>query len=66
MAVDLDDGGIDCGVFYIRLVRTGIEQPLEDIGFDPVAVSLEDRVPLAELSRQVALGATAQSTAPLR
>src|SRR5512133_2015162 len=47
VAVDLDDGGINHGVFHVRLVAAGIEKPLEDIGFDPVAVALEGRVPLA-------------------
>ena len=48
MAVDLDDGGVDHGVFHIRLVRTGLEKPDEDIGFDPIPESLEHGVPVAE------------------
>ena len=48
MAVDLDDGCVDHGVFHVRFIRTGFEKPDEDVGFDPISVSLEDRVPLAE------------------
>jgi hypothetical protein len=54
VAVDLDDGGVDHGVFHVRFIRTGLKKPDEDIGFDPVAVPLEDRVPLAEELRKVA------------
>ncbi|MBY0318679.1 MAG: hypothetical protein K2X72_08155 [Reyranella sp.] len=46
--MDLDDGGIDHGAFHVRLVRAGLEKPDENIGFDPVAIALEHRVPLAE------------------
>jgi hypothetical protein len=51
--MDFDDGGIDHGVFHVRLVRTGLKQPDENIGFDPVAVALEDGVPVAEESRKI-------------
>jgi hypothetical protein len=33
--MDLDDGGIDHGVFHVGLVRAGFEKPSEKIGFDP-------------------------------
>src|SRR5580704_7372479 len=48
VAMDLDDCCIDNGVFHVRFIRTGLEKPHENVGFDPVAVSLEHRVPLAE------------------
>src|SRR4051794_24447137 len=57
MAVDLDDGGVDHGVFHVRLIRGGIEKPLENVGLDPVAIPLEDGVPMAEPGRQVTPGA---------
>ena len=54
MTVNLDDGGVDHGVFHVRFVRHSIEPPLEDVRRGPVAVTFEDRVPLAKQSRQVA------------
>jgi hypothetical protein len=54
MAVDLDDGCVDHGVLHVRLVRTGLEKSNENIAFDPIAVSLEDGVPVAEEDREVA------------
>jgi hypothetical protein len=48
VAVDLDDGCVDHGELHVRLVRTGLEKPNENIGFDPIAVSLEDGVPTSE------------------
>src|SRR4051794_40488736 len=38
VAVHLDDGGIDHGVFHVRLIRDRIEQPFENIGSHPVAI----------------------------
>jgi hypothetical protein len=52
--MDLDDGGIDHGVFHVRFVRAGLEKPNKNIGFDPSSVSREDAVPLSEEGRQVA------------
>jgi hypothetical protein len=46
--------GIDHGVFHVRFIRAGFEKPDENVGFDPIAVSLEDRVPPAEEFRQIA------------
>ena len=57
VAVRLDDGGIDHGVFHVRFIRDGIEQPFENIGSHPVAIPLEDGVPSAKRGRQVAPGA---------
>ena len=53
VAVDLDDGGVDHGVFHVRSVRTGLEKPDENPGFDPVAVTLENSVPVAEERRKI-------------
>jgi hypothetical protein len=54
VAVNLDDGGVDHGVFHVRFVRAGIEKPLEDIGFGPITVPLEHGISLAKGGRQVA------------
>lgn len=54
MAVDLDDGGVDHGVF--RLVRDGIKEPHQDIGFRPAAITFEHVFQLAEARRQIAPG----------
>lgn len=48
MAVDLDDGGINHDVFHVRFIRTGVEKLYETIGFDPIAVTLENGVPVSE------------------
>ena len=53
VAVDLDDGGIDHGLLHVRRLRTGLEKPHENIGFDPIAISLEDGVPVAEKGRYI-------------
>ncbi len=54
MTVDLDDGGIDHGVFHVRLIRAGLEQLHEDIRLAPVAEAPERRAPVPEMRRQVA------------
>jgi hypothetical protein len=48
MTVDLDDGGVDHGVFHVWVVRDGVEHPLEHIGFYPIAEAREGAVPVAE------------------
>jgi hypothetical protein len=55
--VNLDDRGVNHGVFHVRLLRAGLEKPNENVGFDPVAISLEHGVPLAEEGGQIAPGA---------
>jgi hypothetical protein len=50
----LDDGGVDHGVFHVRLIRGGIEKPFENIALHPVSKPLEDGVPGAELGWKVA------------
>src|SRR3954469_8807723 len=57
VAVDLDDGGVNHSVLHVRFSRGGIKKPLENIGFHPVAIPLEDGVPAPECGRQVAPGA---------
>jgi hypothetical protein len=58
VTVDLDDGGVDHGVFHIRLLRAGFEKPNENISLDPIPVSLEDSVPVAEKGRKISPGAS--------
>jgi hypothetical protein len=53
----LDDGGLDHGERNVRIIRRGLEKSLENIGFHPVAIALEDRVPFAEKLRKVTPGA---------
>jgi hypothetical protein len=52
MAMDLDDGGVDHGVFHVWRIRAGLENPGEDVCFNPVAVTLENSVPVAEGRRR--------------
>jgi hypothetical protein len=54
MAVDLDDGSINHGVLHVRFIRASLEKPNENIGFDPIAVSLENRVPAPEEGWKIA------------
>jgi hypothetical protein len=58
VAVDLDDGGIDHGVFvfHVVIVGDGVEQPPPDIRLYPVAEAREDAVPVAERGRQIPPG----------
>jgi len=53
VAMDLDDGGVDHGVFHIWRIGAGLEKPFENPRFDPVAVALENRVPVAEQRRKI-------------
>src|SRR5580693_2981751 len=53
VAMDLDDGGVDHGVFHVWRVRAGLEKPGENIRLDPVAVALENSVPIAEERRKI-------------
>ena len=53
MAVNPDDGGVDHGVFHIRIIRDGVENPFENIGLHPISEPLEHRVPLAERGRKI-------------
>jgi len=56
VAVNLDDGGIDHGVFHVGIVGDGVEQPLPDIRLHPVAEAREHTVPVAERGRQIPPG----------
>src|SRR5678809_1360649 len=53
MAMDLDDGGVDHGVFHVRRVGAGLEKPCKNVRLDPVAVALENSVPVAEERRKI-------------
>src|SRR5713101_2047038 len=51
--MDFDDSGVNHGVFYVWRVGAGLEKPGENVRFDPVAVALENSVPLAEERRKI-------------
>jgi hypothetical protein len=51
--MDLDDRGVDHGVFHVGRIGAGLEKPGEDICFDPVAVALENSIPVAEERRKI-------------
>src|SRR6476646_4485559 len=53
MAMDLDAGGVDHGGFHIRRVGAGLEKPCKNARLDPVAVALENSVPVAEERRKI-------------
>ena len=53
LAMDLDDGGVDHSVFHVWRIRAGLEKPGEDVRFNPVAVTLENSVPVAEGRRKI-------------
>ena len=53
MAVNFDDGRVDHGKLHIRIIRYGIENPLENAGLHPIPVALEHRIPVAERRRQI-------------
>src|SRR3978361_679397 len=53
VTVDLDDCGVDHGVFHVRIVGDGVEQPLPDIRLHPVAEAREYAVPVAQRRRQI-------------
>jgi hypothetical protein len=43
VAVNLDDRGVDHGVFHVRILRDRAEKPFEDIGLgDSIAASIAD------------------------
>ena len=62
MAMDRNDGGVDHGVFHIRVVRDRLKQPFKNTGPRPVVEAFEHGVPLAEILRQIRLGAPEVST----
>src|SRR6267142_1603212 len=51
--MDLDDGGVDHGVFHVWRVRAGLEKLGENVRFNPVAVPLENSVPVTENRRKI-------------
>src|SRR5262245_16802263 len=56
MTMDRNDGGVDHGVFHIRIVRDRLEYALEHATLRPVVEALENGVPVAEPFRQIAPG----------
>ncbi len=56
------------GILHIWVVRDGLERAIEHAGVDPIAISLEDRVPAAERRWQIMLftNTTPQSLSRLR
>jgi hypothetical protein len=53
MAMDLDNCCVDHSVLHVGLIGASFEKPNENIGFDPISVSLEDRIPTAEKGRKI-------------
>ena len=51
--MNFDDGRVDHGKLHIRIIRYGIENPLENAGLHPIPVALEHRIPVAERRRQI-------------
>ena len=51
--MNLDDGGVDHGVFHVGIVGDGLEQPFPDICLRPVAEPREHAVPMSERRRQI-------------
>src|SRR6478735_5374217 len=51
--MDLDDGGVDHGVFHVGVIGDGVEQPLPDIRLHPIAEAREYAVPVTERGRQI-------------
>jgi hypothetical protein len=51
--MDFDDGGVDHGVFHVWRVGAGLENPGENLRFNPVPVTLEDSVPVAKERREI-------------
>src|SRR5258708_17078667 len=51
--MDLDDGGVDHGVFHVWRVRAGLEKLGENVRFNPVTVPLENSVPVTENRRKI-------------
>jgi hypothetical protein len=49
-----DDGAIDNHVLEVRVVRQGLEDPIEHASLDPSAKALKDRVPVPESLGKVA------------
>jgi hypothetical protein len=54
VTMELDDGGVDHGVFHVRLVRDRVEQALPHVRLCPVAETRVHAVPVAEGARQFA------------
>ena len=57
VAVDLDDGRINHGVFHVRIIRDSIENVCKNTRVNPVLIALEDGVPFAEMGGKITPGA---------
>ena len=57
VTVGRNDRNVDHRIFHVRLIRHRFEYPLEHALPRPVVEALEDRVPVAELMRQIPSGA---------
>jgi hypothetical protein len=53
VTVNLDDGGVDHGVFHIQIISHRIENTFENIGFDPVTIARVGSAPVPEYCRQI-------------
>src|ERR1700688_5038223 len=51
--MDFDDRGVDHGVFHVWRLGAVLKKPGENVRFDPVAVALENSVPIAEERRKI-------------
>src|ERR1700693_2585010 len=56
--MDFDGRGVDHGVFHVWRLGAGLEKPGENVRLDPVAVALENSVPVAEERRKITPGAS--------
>jgi hypothetical protein len=52
--MNLHNRCVDHGIFHVRLIRAGLKKFHENIGFQPIALPFESRVPIAEQIRQIA------------
>lgn len=52
--MDLDDGGIDHGVFHVWLIRGRVEQAFPHVRLRPVTEARVHAIPVAERARQIA------------
>ena len=53
MTMNRNDGGVDHGVFHIRVIRDRFEKLFEHPALGPIVKAFEDRVPVAEFFRKI-------------
>ena len=51
--MNLDIGGVEDGIFHIWLFRDRIERSFENVGFHPVSIALEYRIPPTKRGLQI-------------